>query len=167
MSKGCLIKKARDIVCLILASAFGLGLLPVAPGSFGALLGVGMHLAVVRWIAQESQWFALMACFIAVCCFHFWLTPWAQRYWKESDPGNFVLDEVAGYLIVPLLVHTGPLWTTAVLGFLVFRIFDIIKLPGARYIDRNWHGAWGILLDDIVSGLYAAGLVWIVVQWCT
>lgn len=78
-----------------------------------------------------------------------------------------MLDEVAGYLIVPLLVHTGPLWTTAVLGFLVFRIFDIIKLPGARYIDRNWHGAWGILLDDIVSGLYAAGLVWIVVQWCT
>ena len=61
----------------------------------------------------------------------------------------------------------GTTLTTAVLGFLVFRIFDIIKLPGARYIDRNWHGAWGILLDDIVSGLYAAGLVWIVVQWCT
>lgn len=158
-------KQVRDYFYLMLASAFGLGLMPVAPGSFGALLGVGMHVAVVRWVAAEWQWLSLAACFVAVCLVHFWLTPWAQKYWNESDPGHFVLDEVAGYLVVPLLVRTGQLWIVIVAGFLLFRILDIIKLPGARYIDRNWHGAWGVLLDDIVSGLYAAGLVWGGIQW--
>jgi phosphatidylglycerophosphatase A len=155
----------RDRFRLMLASAFGLGLMPVAPGSFGALLGVGMHLAVARWVAAAWQWGALAACFTAVCAVHFWLTPWAQKYWRESDPGHFVLDEVAGYLVVPLVVRGGPLGLVAGAGFLLFRVLDIIKLPGARYIDRNWHGAWGVLLDDIVSGLYAAGVVWGIVLW--
>ena len=148
---------------LLLASAFGLGLMPLAPGSFGALLGVGMHLAAVWLLPEKWQWAALAVCFVVVCAVHFWLTSWAQKYWNNSDPGQFVLDEVAGYLVVPLIVTTGPLWVTVTAGFLLFRILDIIKIPPARQIDRNWHGAWGILLDDVVSGLYAGGLVWIII----
>jgi phosphatidylglycerophosphatase A len=157
--------KVFDRFKLLIASAFGLGLMPVAPGSFGALLGVGMHLAVVRWVAAEWQWASLAVCFAVVCTTHFWLTPWAQKHWNDSDPGNFVLDEVAGYLVVALLVRAEPLWIVSLAGFLLFRILDIIKLPGARYIDRNWHGAWGVLLDDIVSGLYASVLTWGIVLW--
>lgn len=160
-------KSFRDRICLVVSSAFGLGLLPVAPGSFGALLGVGMHLSIVRWVASGWQSVTLLVCFMSICILHFCLTPWAQKYWKESDPGHFVLDEVAGYLVVPLVVRDGRLWLIAGVGFLLFRVFDIIKLPGARYIDRNWHGAWGVLLDDIVSGLYAAALVWGLVLWNT
>ena len=155
--------KFSDRCRLIFASAFGLGLMPIAPGSFGALLGVAIHLAVVWLLPANWQWLVLAACFAAVCATHFWLTPWAQKYWNNSDPGQFVLDEVAGYMLVPLLVTTGPLWVIVSAGFLLFRIIDIIKVPPARQIDRNWHGAWGVLLDDIVSGLYAAGLVWIIV----
>ena len=201
-------KNWKDRVCLFLASAGGLGLMPIAPGSFGALLGVGMFAAVELWvpiypfvpfkIALNMPWWlppptwqvlALVICFVVVCVAHFLLTPWAQRYWKTSDPSHFVLDEVAGYLVTLILLSpllytldydwsqvdpsgmhpkTGyyrslPIsltWTLAIAGFFLFRIFDIIKLPGARYIDRNWHGAWGVLLDDIVSGIYAAGAVW-------
>ncbi len=160
-------KSFRDRICLVVSSAFGLGLLPVAPGSFGALLGVGMHLSIVRWVASGWQSVTLLVWFMSICILQFCLTPWAQKYWKESDPGHFVLDEVAGYLVVPLVVRDGRLWLIAGVGFLLFRVFDIIKLPGARYIDRNWHGAWGVLLDDIVSGLYAAALVWGLVLWNT
>ena len=149
----------------MLASAFGLGLMPIAPGSFGALLGVGMHLAIVRFVAEAHQQGALIAGFLAVCVVHFMLTPWSQKHWNDTDPGNFVLDEVAGYLVVPLLIKTGPLWFIVVAGFLLFRILDIIKIPPARQIDQNIHDAWGILLDDLVSGLYASGIVYLAVRW--
>jgi phosphatidylglycerophosphatase A len=159
----CFVNQFCDRCRLLFASAFGLGLMPIAPGSFGALLGVGMHLSVVWLLPEKWQWATLVTCFAAVCVTHFWLTPWAQKYWNDSDPGQFVLDEVAGYLVVPLVVRAGPLWIIILAGFLLFRVLDIIKIPPARQIDRNWHGAWGILLDDIISGLYAGGLVWIIV----
>ena len=155
----------KDRVCVFLGSAFGLGLLPVAPGSFGALLGVAMHLGVAWLVAPSWQVWALVVCLVVVCAVHFVLTPWAQKYWDDSDPGNFVLDEVAGYLVVPIVlsgvpVMAGvPLWFVVVGSFFAFRVFDIIKLPGARWIDRNWHGAWGVLLDDFVSAVYAAVVV--------
>ena len=161
-------KTWKDRICLFFASAFGLGLMPIAPGSFGALLGVAMHLGVVWWVVPQYQLWALLACFVVVCVTHFILTPWAQKYWNDPDPGHFVLDEVAGYLVVPMVLMCVPsfasvrVWVIAVAGFLVFRVFDIIKLPGARYIDRNWHGAWGVLLDDIVSGVYAAVVIMVI-----
>lgn len=149
----------KDKICLFAATACGLGLSPVAPGTFGTLLGVIAHLAVAQWCDATCQHTLLLVMFFAVCVAHFLLTPWAIKRWNDDDPGHFVLDEVAGYLVVPLLVKTGPLWFVAAVGFLLFRVFDIIKIPPARQIDREMHGAWGILLDDLVSGLYAAGLV--------
>ncbi len=157
-------KKIKELCFILLASAFGLGLMPVAPGSFGALLGVGIHLAIVRFVSLQNQQYALIAGLVVVSLVHFMLTPWAQKHWRESDPGHFVLDEVAGYLVVPLLIRTGPVWFIAVGGFLAFRVIDIIKIPPARQIDQNIHDAWGILLDDIVSGLYATGIIWIAIK---
>ena len=88
-----------------------------------------------------------------------------MRYWNDEDPGHFVLDEIAGYLMVPLLFRGAHLWETTVVGFLLFRVLDIIKLPPARQIDRDLHGPWGIVLDDLISGAYAAlvlyGLRWL------
>jgi phosphatidylglycerophosphatase A len=151
--------KLKDKICLFAATACGLGLSPIAPGTFGTLFGVAAHLAVEQWCAASCRHTLLLVIFFAVCVSHFLLTPWSMARWNEDDPGHFVLDEVAGYLIVPLLVKSGPLWFVATAGFLLFRIFDIIKIPPARQIDRQMHGAWGILLDDLVSGLYAAGVV--------
>ena len=108
---------------------------------------------------------ALVLGLVAVVAANHWLTPWAVKYWKDEDPGNFVLDEVAGYLVVPILFRGGELWQVALWGFLLFRVFDIIKIPPARQIDQNMHGSWGIVLDDIISGIYAAlalyALVWL------
>ena len=95
---------------------------------------------------------------------HYWLTPWAQKRWGDPDPKHFVLDEVVGALCVPLFwclppEMPWPLWQVAVAGFLLFRILDAVKLPIARYIDRNIHTASGVLFDDVVSAAYTAAII--------
>ncbi|HXV63231.1 MAG TPA: phosphatidylglycerophosphatase A [Vicinamibacteria bacterium] len=150
---------ARDTIRLAVGSALGLGLAPVAPGSFGALLGVVIHVVAFFSLSRAMLPWALLGALIATILANHVLTPWAVDYWREKDPSHFVLDEVAGYLMVPLLYPYGPLWHTAVVGFLLFRVIDIIKVPPARQIDRQLSGPWGIVLDDLVSGAYAAMLL--------
>lgn len=150
---------------LLLASALGLGLSPVAPGTCGALLGVLIHVAAASFLSPDMRTGVLLAALLLVCAANHLLTPWAVAYWKSKDPSHFVLDEVAGYLVVPILFHHGKLWQVALWGFILFRIFDIIKIPPARQIDRRLTGPWGIVLDDLVSGCYAVlalyALMWI------
>lgn len=150
---------------LFLASGFYLGLLPVVPGSFGALSGLAWHLFAV--LLGWGDGLTRFWCFCGVLLFsglHYWLTPWAQKYWNDFDPKHFVQDEIVGYLCVPLFWALPektdyPLWVYALLGFVVFRILDAIKLPIARYIDRNIHSAHGVLFDDVVSAAYSAAVV--------
>ena len=150
---------------LFLASGFLLGLAPVVPGSFGALSGLLWHELAVLCGASDSL--TRFWCLLGVFLFsglHYWLTPWAQAYWRDFDPKHFVLDEVVGYLCVPLFwalpaEPAYPVWAFALLGFVVFRVLDAIKLPVARYIDRNIHSAHGVLFDDVVSAAYSAALV--------
>lgn len=148
--------RARELVYLVIGTCFGLGLSPVAPGSFGALIGVAFHVALVRYTPPPWHLPALIAGLAAVIAANHWLTPWAVKRWNDEDPGQFVLDEVAGYLVVPILFRGGELWQVALYGFVLFRVLDIIKVPPARQIDRNLHGSWGIILDDLISGTYAA-----------
>lgn len=148
----------NDSLKKFLASGFGLGLLPLVPGSFGALVGLAWHLML--WRSPLSDRWIRCGCLAGVIAFsaiHYWLTPWAQRYWNDSDPKNFVMDEIVGYLCVPIFVLLPfvHVWQLGV-AFCLFRIFDAIKLPGARYIDRNIHTANGVLFDDVVSAAYTA-----------
>jgi len=146
---------------VVLASGLLLGLMPVAPGSFGALPGVGIHIAA--YLLLPAAWLrpTLVIAFILLTVLHVYLTPWAIEYWQDEDPKHFVLDEVLGYLVVPILL-AGQLPATylATGGFVLFRVFDIVKVPPAAQIDRHMHGAAGILLDDVVSGVYAAATLY-------
>ena len=144
-----------DWLVVTVGSAFGLGLAPIAPGSFGALLGVVLH-ASVLYVCATNALPILAGVFTLVCIVHTLLTPAAVRFWEDSDPKNFVLDEVAGYLLVAVLATS---WLSPLLimteGYLLFRLLDIIKPPPARQIDENMHNAMGVLLDDLVAALYA------------
>ena len=139
-----------------IGTAFGLGLAPIAPGSFGALLGVGLH-GIVWLKYPDSVRPILIGLFFGVCLIHTIMTSAAVRFWEDSDPKNFVLDEVAGYLLVAVIASG---WVTPTLimieGYLLFRILDIIKPPPARQIDENMHTAMGVLLDDLVAACYAS-----------
>lgn len=150
----------KEKLVLVVGTAFGLGLAPIAPGSFAALAGVAWHALV--WFLFPGLLLPLLAAgLLAVVALHFWLNETAAAYWDDTDSGHFVLDEIAGYLVTALVAVALPNQLLVMgAGFLLFRILDIIKPPGARHFDRNWHNAWGVLLDDVVSGIYAGLLLW-------
>ncbi len=155
------IKKDSCFKCI--ATACGLGLSPIAPGTCGALLGVALHGAIVLALPDAWQLQALLVVFLGTCAATVFLTPWAEAYWKEEDPKHFVTDEVAGYLFVIFLFREGVFWKTALWAFVLFRVLDIFKfLPPARLVDRSLHGPWGILLDDLVSAAYAAFIMYFI-----
>lgn len=147
----------KDGVRVFLGSGFFLGLGPFVPGSFGALTGLAWHAFAFHrdWQPIDIRIWCLTGAVI-FSSLHYILTPWAQKYWNDSDPKNFVLDEIVGYLCVPLFAVDFAYWWQLFAAFAVFRVFDAIKLPGARYIDRNIHNAHGVLFDDVVSAAYAA-----------
>ena len=148
---------SKKKIAIFLGSGCGLGLSPILPGTCGALLGVVFHVMIVTLLPADFHLQALVFIFIIACAANNILTPWAEAYWGENDPGHFILDEIAGYLFIPILFREGELWKVVLWGFILFRIFDIFKLiPPARLIDEQLHGAWGILLDDLVSAGYAA-----------
>ena len=127
-------------------SGFGLGLAPIASGTFGTLLGV-----LIAWLAPGPLWIWA----VAVTAISVPLAYLAER--KEGhDPSSFVLDEVAGYLVAMLWIeHTVLSLTTA---FFAIRLTDIWKPPPARQLEKL-PGGWGVTLDDIMAGVYANGIV--------
>lgn len=140
----------------VLVSAGGLGYLPIAPGSWGSLAGVGIFL-----LAGLTAWPLVTAliCLAGVLVFsvlNVALGPWACSHYAAKDPSPVVIDEVAGYLLAVLFLPIDGvnLYYSAACAFIVFRIFDIIKPPPARRLERL-PGGWGILADDLMSGLYA------------
>ncbi len=150
-----------------------LGLAPVVPGSFGALPALALHLIAIAlgWSDTAIRIWCFWGAFVAALA-HYWLTPWAVARWRNPDPRHFVLDEVVGYLCVPMFWMLPPeppcsVWVMAFAAFALFRILDAIKLPIARYIDRNVHSAHGVLFDDVVSAIYTAviisGVAWLLV----
>lgn len=142
------------------ASAFGLGLSPVLPGTCGALLGLALHGAAAAWLSVAGVAVVLGAGLAVSVVFNGLLEPFAVRRWGDADPAQFVWDEVAGYLATALLTVGLPFLPWGPAGFVAFRVLDMIKVWPASWIDRRWHGATGILVDDLVSAVYAAGLIW-------
>jgi len=156
----------RDSLKAALASALGLGLSPFASGTCGTLLGVLLHLLIVLLVPEPLRLYALLLAFSLTVLLALYLAPWAINYWQSDDPGSFVLDEVAGYLLVFLLYRPAHPWPAALWGFLLFRFFDIVKIPPARQCERHLPGAWGIILDDLVAAVQAA-LALYLFHWLT
>jgi phosphatidylglycerophosphatase A len=122
------------------------GYAPVAPGTAGSLLT-----AVVLALVPFSR-AGLIVFFVAVTLTGLWAAGRAERTLGRKDPGPIVIDEVAGMTLTVLAVPITP--ATLAAGFLLFRLFDIVKPPPARAIQR-WPGGPGVMADDLVAGLYA------------
>jgi len=148
------LNKLHNFINISIGSAFGLGLSPLLPGSCGAVLGVILYLPVVYYFPFHIANIVIIILFMIVSWLNHILTPWAVKYYKNEDPSHFVLDEVAGFLVIPIAFATCNPIIIATYGFLILRILDAIKLPPANFIDQNLHGPYGILLDDVVSALY-------------
>lgn len=152
-------KKWSDGIKAALGTAFGLGYSPVASGTAGSLLGVAIFIIIALTSETRAIEKVLVALALTVtCCIAVPIGDWAERYWQRKDPGYFVLDEVAGFLLTVLLFRGENLLLTTAWAFVVTRICDILKPFPARRMERI-PGGWGILLDDLVASLYAAAIL--------
>ncbi len=155
----------RERFYLAIGTCFGLGLAPIAPGTAGALLGIPVFLGITLGTPYGWHTPLLLVSLLLASTINHLLTPWAISYWGCKDPKNFVLDEVAGYLMTVLLFRGGDnLLLTVLWTFFIFRLMDIIKLPPARQME-SLPGSWGILLDDLMSAVYAAALLHGIHYW--
>ena len=151
--------KFMDRSLFAIGTCFGLGLLPVAPGTFGALLGVPIFLAIVLLTPAAYHIWLILAAVVLVSYGTVALGRWAESTWAKKDPGNYVLDEVAGFLTTVLIFREGDLVPLTLWAFFTTRFFDIIKVPPAGLLERI-PGGWGILLDDTLSAVYAASFLY-------
>lgn len=137
----------RFILCL--ASNAGLGYSPIVSATVGTLAGI----PAFYLLAPLPAPFYLLT-WSALLCLGFWVAGLAGHLYGEADDGRIVIDELVGYLVTVALLPFSL--TNALLGFLFFRIFDILKPPPAAWFDRHLKNGFGVVLDDVVAGLYAA-----------
>ncbi len=144
-----LFKKADllDKLALILSSCFGVGLIPVAQGTFGTLAGIPLAIALAQAGPMAGAYVLFFFILLAV-----WASERSARALEKEDPAEVVIDEVAGLLLTLfLLPATG---FNLCLGFILFRLFDILKPYPIRRLERLGGGG-GIVLDDLLAGIYA------------
>jgi phosphatidylglycerophosphatase A len=135
-------------VVVAVATWFGTGFSPFAPGTVGTVGAIPLYLAVAR--LPLPLYLALLALFIPASCL---VAGKAQEIFGEKDPGKIVIDEVAGYLVTMTAVPLS--WQGVLAGFFLFRLFDVTKPPPARQLDRSLGGGAGVVLDDVAAGIYA------------
>lgn len=135
-----------NVIALALATAFGAGYAPVAPGTFGSAVGL-----ILWWFLPASP-VVQLAVIVVVFALGSWSGSVAERHFKQTDPGAVVLDEVLGMLVTLFLNPVG--WIGALVGFLLFRVADIIKPFPANRLEAL-HGGVGIMADDAMAAVYS------------
>lgn len=140
------------------ATWFGTGLSPVAPGTVGTLGAIPLYLALAR--LPLPLYLATLVPFVFLSA---WVAGRAEVLYGAKDPGRIVIDEVAGYLVTMAGVTAD--WRSVLLGFLLFRFFDIVKVPPARFFDRQVKNGWGVVLDDVVAGAYACAALHLILRF--
>ncbi len=133
----------------LLALGFGSGLAPVAPGTVGTVVGVLLYLPLA---SLDTLPYVLVV--VAATIAGIWLCEFTARDLGTHDHPSIVWDEIAGFLVTMVGAPSG--WQWMILGFLLFRLFDIWKPWPIRPIDRRVKGGLGIMLDDILAGIFAA-----------
>lgn len=145
---------------ILVATGLGSGYLPGAPGTWGSALA-----ALLAWpIAAAGGWLALLAAAAVVAVATIPTIAAYQRASGRLDPGPVVIDEVAGQWLTLAACPLDPLWWLA--GFVAFRVCDIVKPPPAGWVDRNMKTAAGVMLDDVLAGLYAVAAI-LAARWAT
>lgn len=166
-------KSWRDFVALAVATC-GVGYIPLAPGTWGSLVGILAFLGL-RWftiqlanslpaqgpllLISQQRFLALeLLTILLVTLLGIWAASQAESLLGRKDPGKVVVDEVVGQMIALLPVSMFLVWpwkAWLIISFILFRFFDIVKPYPARRLEAL-HGGLGIMADDVVAGAYAA-----------
>jgi phosphatidylglycerophosphatase A len=147
-------------VILFFATGFRVGYLPRLPGTAGTLLAVPLSVGL-NAIAVISLPLALLTLAAAICC-AIWLSTRAALILEQRDPPVIVIDEIVGFMIANFMAPRN----VVLLGvaFLLFRFFDIAKIYPLSSLEKLPGGA-GIVLDDVMAGLYVFGILRLVLSW--
>jgi phosphatidylglycerophosphatase A len=135
-----------NVIALALATALGTGYIPFAPGTFGSIVGL------IVWSLLPQAAGPQLSAIVVIFAAGSWSGSYAERHFNRTDPGPVVLDEVLGMLITLFLIPVG--WTGALVGFVLFRIADIIKPYPANRLEAL-HGGVGIMADDAMAAVYS------------
>lgn len=155
---------SRDVFrspALLIATWFGSGLSPKAPGTAGSLAA----LPFIYLVLSYSQIWVVLTIGLLVMVSGTWASKRAGARWGQVDHGAIVVDEVLGQLIaIGLAFHLGDRpsldWQIVLLGFVFFRVFDVSKVWPASYFDRHVKNALGVMLDDVAAGVWAGVCTW-------
>ena len=128
------------------------GLVPIAPGTAGSVVGLALALSA----RLLNQLWVEPVLILVVVAGGVWSASKAEDYYGRKDPGEVVIDEVAGMMLTVFWLPSG--WVPFVIGFLAFRFFDIVKPFPARMSERL-PGGFGVMADDLVAGLYGYATV--------
>jgi phosphatidylglycerophosphatase A len=131
-----------------LALGFGSGLLPKAPGTFGTIAAIPLYLLLV-----PSSFITYLSIVIVMSVAGIYICGKAAEDAGVHDHGAIVWDEIVGFLITMSMVPLS--WQSVVVGFILFRVFDIFKPWPISFLDKNVHGGLGIMADDILAGFAA------------
>lgn len=131
-----------------LALGFGTGVAPKAPGTFGTLAALPFLYFLSFATLVEYLWVTAVVCLAGI-----YICGKAASDAGEHDHGAIVWDEIAGYIITMIAIPMT--WQSLLVGFILFRFFDILKPWPISFIDKKCHGGLGIMLDDVVAGLMA------------
>ena len=138
---------------VFIATSFGSGYLPFAPGTWGS----ATIIPIIWYASSQFGWLSLIPVVLICSALSIWVTEAAEMEWGK-DPSKMVMDEWAGqaltFLFIPFSYHIEQDWLILLTGFGLFRFFDILKPLGISKI-QSLEGGWGVLLDDLLAGLYA------------
>jgi len=144
---------------VFLATGFGAGLLPRAPGTWGSLLAVGLAWGIAHVWGPVGLALGVVLTF----CIGVWASNVCIEKFATEDPKQVVIDEIAGQWLVLLVVPPGVL--TYALGFVLFRVFDIFKPWPIGWADRTIKGGFGVMLDDILAAVFAMIVLYGITIW--
>ncbi|NNE97828.1 MAG: phosphatidylglycerophosphatase A [Pyrinomonadaceae bacterium] len=161
-------RNLSDLIALAVSTS-GVGYLPLAPGTWGSILAIGIYLAY-RYLADGARLFfldqgwshqqysaliytATAVLLVAFCLFGIWASKKTAALLEHKDPQIIVVDEIMGQLIVFAFVPFGISRWLVVAGFLLFRVFDIWKPYPIKAVEKLPNGI-GVCADDIIAGIY-------------
>ena len=147
----------KNSIAKLFATVFYVGLIPIAPGTFGTIAAIPLFYAL-----SFTPLYLYLAITVLIILISVWASVVAEEIFGKTDPGEVVADEVCGYLVTMILVPVtlGNIF----FGFLLFRLFDIAKPYPIRKFERLL-GGLGIVMDDVMAGVYSCITLHILGRW--
>ncbi|MFM8270091.1 MAG: phosphatidylglycerophosphatase A [Pseudomonadota bacterium] len=134
-------------MAIFIASGGFVGYFPIAPGTAGSLAAL-----ILIWYLRSFSWIVLLFTAVALLVMGIWAAGETCQILKKKDASQVVMDEIVGMMITVIGLPLTPYWL--LVGFFVFRILDIVKPSPAKYFDEKVAGGLGVMMDDVVAGIY-------------